>query len=126
MTSPATWAGLVVAGGVGAAARYLLDARIQGRVQSAFPWGTLLINASGSLLLGLITGAALYHAFPATTKVWLGVGFCGAYTTFSTFTFETVRLLEEGAAADAALNVALSLAGGAVAAAAGLARAAAW
>ena len=125
MTSPATWAGLAVAGAVGAPARYLLDARIQGRVQSAFPWGTLLINASGSLVLGLITGAVLYHAFPATPKVWLGTGFCGAYTTFSTYSFETVRLLEEGAVTDAVLNTVLNLLVGAGAAAIGLAVAAA-
>jgi len=124
VTGAATWAGLVVAGAIGAPARYLLDSRIQGRAQSAFPWGTLLVNASGSLVLGLITGAALYHAFPAAPKVWLGTGFCGAYTTFSTFTFETLRLLEEGAIGDAVLNASLSLLSGAGAAAIGLAVAA--
>ena len=113
--------GLVVAGAIGAPARYLLDGFVQDRTEGAFPWGTFVVNVSGSLLLGLITGAALYHAFPNTPKVWLGTGFCGSYTTFSTFTFETIRLLEEGDAIDAFRNVALSLIIGTAAAAAGLA-----
>jgi CrcB protein len=119
--TPAIGFGLVIAGAVGAPARYLLDGFVQDRTEGAFPWGTFVINVSGSLLLGLITGAALYHAFPNTPKVWLGTGFCGSYTTFSTFTFETIRLLEEGAAANAFRNVALSLIIGTAAAALGLA-----
>jgi CrcB protein len=122
---PTVLVGLVVAGAVGAPARYLLDGLVKGRGESAFPWGTFVVNVSGSLLLGLITGAALYHAFPATPRIWFGTGFCGAYTTFSTFTFETVRLLEEGAVADAFANVAVSVVAGTGAAAAGLALAAA-
>jgi CrcB protein len=118
--------GLVVAGAAGAPARYLLDGFVQDRTEGAFPWGTFVINVSGSFLLGLITGAALYHAFPNTPKVWLGTGFCGAYTTFSTFTFETIRLLEEGANRDAFRNAVASLIVGALAAAAGLAMAAAF
>jgi fluoride exporter len=117
--------GLVLGGAIGAPARYLLDGFVQDHTEGAFPWGTLVINISGSLLLGLITGAALYHAFPNTPKIWLGTGFCGSYTTFSTFTFETVRLLEEGAVADAVRNASFSLLVGAAAAAAGLAIAAA-
>jgi CrcB protein len=117
--------GLVLGGAIGAPARYLLDGFVQDHTEGAFPWGTLVINVSGSLLLGLITGAALYHAFPDTPKIWLGTGFCGSYTTFSTFTFETVRLLEEGAVADAVRNASFSLLVGAAAAAAGLAIAAA-
>jgi CrcB protein len=118
--------GLVVAGAVGAPARYLLDGFVQDRTEGVFPWGTFVINVSGSFLLGLITGAALFHAFANTPKVWLGTGFCGAYTTFSTFTFETIRLLEEGAYRDALRNVVASLLVGAFAAAAGLAIAAAY
>lgn len=123
--TPTIFAGLLIAGAVGAPARYLLDGVVQDRAEGAFPWGTFVINITGSLLLGLITGAAVYHAFPSTPKIWLGSGFCGAYTTFSTFTFETIRLLEEGAVADAFLNAVASLLTGTAAAAAGLAIAAA-
>ena len=124
MTAPIA-IGLVVAGALGAPARYLLDGFVEDRVAGVFPWGTFVINVSGSLALGLITGAALYHAFSNTPKVWLGTGFCGAYTTFSTFTFETVRLLEEGALRTAFRNALASLLVGTLAAAAGLAIAAA-
>lgn len=117
-------AGLVVAGALGAPARYLLDGFVQERARGAFPWGTFVVNVTGSLALGVITGAALYHGFPSTPRVWLGTGFCGAYTTFSTFTFETVRLVEEGARADAFLDVAASIVAGTAAAAVGLAVAA--
>lgn len=123
--TPSIAAGLVVAGAVGAPARYLLDGFVQDRTESAFPWGTFVVNVSGSFLLGLITGAALYHAFPNTPKVWLGTGFCGAYTTFSSFTFETIRLLEDGDVTEALQNAAASLIVAALAAAAGLAIAAA-
>jgi fluoride exporter len=123
--TPSIAIGLGAAGAIGAPARYLLDGFVQDRTDGAFPWGTFVINATGSLLLGIITGAALYHAFPSTPKIWLGTGFCGAYTTFSTFTFETIRLLEEGAVADAFRNAVASLLVGAAAAAIGLAIAAA-
>jgi CrcB protein len=86
-----------------------------------FPWGTLVINVSGSLLLGVITGLALHHGLSASDKIVVGTGFCGAYTTFSTFSFETVRLVEEGALAEAFRNAAGTLMAGAAAAAAGLA-----
>jgi CrcB protein len=123
--TPAIGIGLVVAGGIGAPLRYLVDGFVQDRTVGDLPWGTLVINVTGSLLLGLITGAALYHAFPSTPKIWLGTGFCGAYTTFSTFTFETIRLLEEGEVANALRYAAGSLLAGAAAAAIGLAVAAA-
>jgi CrcB protein len=90
--------GVAVAGAVGAPCRYLLDGFVQDRTEGVFPWGTFVVNISGSLLLGFLTGLALYHAFGGAPRVWLGTGFCGAYTTFSTFTFESVRLLEEGTA----------------------------
>ena len=96
MTPPA-WVALIAAGAVGAPVRYLVDGFMRDRTGAAFPWGTFVVNATGSLLLGLLTGLGLYHAFPETPRLVLGTGFCGAYTTFSTFTFETVRLLEEGA-----------------------------
>lgn len=122
--TPLILVGLLAAGAAGAPARYLLDGLVQDHTAGAFPWGTFVVNVTGSLLLGIITGAALYHALPNTPKVWLGTGFCGAYTTFSTFTFETIRLLEEGAISDAFRNAVASLLAGTAAAAAGLALAA--
>jgi CrcB protein len=118
------WIGVIVAGAIGAPSRYLLDGFVQDRVSGAFPWGTFVINMTGSFVLGFLTGLALYHAFPDTPRIILGTGFCGAYTTFSTWTFETVRLVEEDALREAALNAGLSLVVGMAAAAAGLALAA--
>ena len=115
------WVGLVVAGAIGAPTRFLLDGFVQDHTSGAFPWGTFAINMTGSMALGLLTGAALYHAFPTTPKIILGAGFCGAYTTFSTWTFETVRLLEEGALREAFLNAVMTLLIGIGAAGAGLA-----
>ncbi len=119
--SPLAWVAFICAGAVGAPARYLVDGAISSRIESRFPWGTFVINATGSLLLGFLTGLAIYHAFPTTPKIVLGTGFCGAYTTFSTFSFETVRLLEEGALGAALRNVASTAITCAAAAAAGIA-----
>jgi CrcB protein len=124
--SPLAWVALVAAGALGAPARYLLDGAVQDRTQGAFPWGTFVVNVTGSLLFGFITGLALQHAFPSTPRVVLGTGFCGAYTTFSTFTFETVRLIEEGALNEAIRNALGTLVAGTGAAAVGFALAAAW
>lgn len=122
--SPLAWVAFVLAGAVGAPARYLIDGFVADRTEGAFPWGTFVINLSGSFLLGLLTGLALYHGFPKTPKVVLGTGFCGAYTTFSTFSFETVRLVEDGAVNEAVRNSLGTLVTGAAAAALGLAVAA--
>jgi CrcB protein len=122
--SPLAWLAFVAAAAVGAPLRYLVDGFVADRTEGVFPWGTLVINATGSLALGVLTGLALYHAFPKTPKVVLGTGFCGAYTTFSTFTFETVRLVEEGAVNEAVRNALGTLVVCAAAAAAGIALAA--
>ena len=116
--------GIAIAGAVGAPTRYLLEAWVQPRLTTAFPVATLVINVSGSLALGFLTGLVLYHAFPTTPKTVLGTGFCGAYTTFSTFAFDSVRLAEERKRRVALLNVAASLVLPALAAALGLALAA--
>jgi len=84
-----TLLGVAIAGLVGAPARYVLDAVISQRTRGVFPWGTLVVNVSGSLVLGFLSGLALYHGFPTTAKTVLGTGFLGAYTTFSTFAYET-------------------------------------
>jgi len=122
--SPLAWVAFVVAGAVGAPLRFLVDGFVSDRVEGAFPWGTFVINATGSFVLGFLTGLALYHAFPKTPKVILGTGLCGAYTTFSTFTFETVRLAEDGSSSEALRNLLGTLVAGAAAGAAGLALAA--
>lgn len=108
-------------GAVGAIARYLLDSYVSARFPSDLPWGTFAVNMSGSLLLGFLTGAVTFGGAPAAVKVILGTGFCGAYTTFSTFTFETIRLIEERSLYQAAANVLASFFGGLLVAGAGLA-----
>ncbi|GLX11108.1 MULTISPECIES: fluoride efflux transporter CrcB [unclassified Microbispora] len=116
---------LVFLGGiVGAPARYLTDRLVQRLHDSVFPWGTLAVNLSGSLVLGLLLGARDDLGLPAAMVTLLGTGFCGAFTTFSTFGFETVRLLEEGSVLEAGLNALGSLVLGVLAAAAGFALAA--
>lgn len=115
-----TLLGVAAASAIGAPARYLLDRTVARRTRSAFPWGTFVINVSGSFVLGLLVGLGLHHGLSKTAVTILGTGFCGAYTTFSTFSVETIRLVEEGALAEAALNVVGSIAVGLLAAAAGL------
>lgn len=87
---------VAVAGSAGAVTRFLLDGWMRRRWPSTWPWATFWINTTGSLLLGLITGAVLFDGAPTALKLVAGVGFCGGYTTFGTASFETVRLLEQG------------------------------
>ena len=109
MTVPLVVA-VAVASGVGAQARYTLDLFVQRRLGSAaLPWGTMAVNVLGSAALGGLVALTLAGRLDETTEVVLAVGFCGAFTTFSTWTYETVRLLEEGALWEAAVNVGLSL-----------------
>jgi CrcB protein len=116
-------AGIAVAGALGAPVRYVLDGFVQDRAHGVFPRGTFVVNVTGSFILGVLTGLLLYHAFPSDPKIVLGTGFCGAYTTFSTFTYETVRLAEERAFVAAFQNVLGSIVVPALAAAVGLANA---
>jgi CrcB protein len=122
--SAAAWIAFLVAAAIGAPARYLLDGFVQDRTSGVFPWGTFAVNVSGCLVLGFLTGLAVHHHLDATARTVLGTGGVGAYTTFSTFTFETVRLTEEGAVDQALRNVVGSFLLGLAAAAAGLALAA--
>src|SRR5437899_6611336 len=122
--SPLAWVAFVLAGALGAPLRYVVDSVVSARTEGVFPWGTFVINATGSFALGLVTGLALYHAFPSTPKIVLGTGLCGAYTTFSMFTFEAVRLVEEGAINEAFRNAVGTLVICAAASALGLALAA--
>ena len=113
--------GLFVAGVVGAPTRYLVDGFVLDHSDGALPLGTFVINVSGSLILGFLAGLVLYHGFPASSRVVLGTGFCGAYTTFSTFAYETIRLAEQGERSAALRVVVASLVVPALAAALGLA-----
>lgn len=83
------------AGSLGAVCRFVLDGYIKAKYNHGFPWATLLINTTGSLLLGLTTGILIKHQGFSTNEAIIGIGFCGGYTTFSTASFETVRLLEQ-------------------------------
>jgi fluoride exporter len=118
---------LVFLGGcLGAPVRYLADHFVQGRHNSVFPWGTFSVNVAGSFVLGLLMGASRAAGLPQEAVLVAGTGFCGALTTFSTFGFETMRLLEEGSLLEAIVNCVASLAAGLAAAAAGFALAGAW
>ena len=120
------WLAFLVAAAIGAPARYLVDGLVQDHTEGAFPWGTFVVNITGCLVLGVVTGLGLYHGLGATTRTVIGTGGMGAYTTFSSFSFETVRLAEEGATSEAVRNVAASLLVGLAAAGLGLAIVAVW
>lgn len=102
-------AGLLVAvglfGGVGAVVRFLLDGAVSRRAGRAFPYGTLAVNLTGAFLLGLLAGAAV----SGSAYKLAGVGFIGAFTTFSTWAFESHRLGEDGRLRLGAANFAVSL-----------------
>ncbi|MFI1797174.1 fluoride efflux transporter CrcB [Streptomyces sp. NPDC020379] len=109
---------LVVAGAMaGAPLRYLTDRAVQSRHDSVFPWGTFTVNVVGCLILGTLAGAAV----PARLWLLLGTGLCGALTTYSTFSYETLRLSEEGASVYAVANAGASVVCGLGAAWAGVA-----
>jgi len=102
------WLLIGLGGSAGAPLRYLLDAAISRRASaSVLPWGTIVINVLGSAILGVLvklsSGHSAFYALAAT-------GFCGAFTTFSTFIWETLALAEDGYRALALVNVAISLA----------------
>ncbi len=113
--------GVMVAGACGAVLRYSVDHVVQRRAGSDFPLGTLVINVTGSLILGFLTGSALHHGVSATWLTVVGTGLIGAYTTFSTFTFDIVGLAEADRWGLSLLNVAVSIGVGLGAAALGLA-----
>ncbi|MGW7236697.1 fluoride efflux transporter CrcB [Streptomyces sp. NPDC054804] len=113
---------LVAVGAVaGAPLRYLSDRTVQAGHDSVFPWGTFVVNVVGCLILGLLTGAASAGAASPHLQLLLGTGLCGALTTYSTFSYETLRLTETGAGLYAAANVVASVAAGLGAAFAGVA-----
>ena len=96
-----TWLGVALLGGVGANARFLVHTLVAARSGGGFPFGTLVVNASGSLLLGLLAGVAL----SGDALVLAGTATLGSYTTFSTWMLETWRLDEAGRRGAAVVNV---------------------
>jgi len=102
--SPLLVVAVAVAGGVGAATRFVVDGLVKDRLGSAYPWGTTVINVSGSFALGLLTGLALQAVVTPEWKAVLGTGLLGGYTTFSTASVETVRLLAAGRRGAAVAN----------------------
>jgi CrcB protein len=113
--------GIAIAGAFGALARYGLEGAVSRRTSGAFPWGTFVVNISGAFVLGLVFTVLTEHL---TVQPWVRstatIGFLGAYTTFSTFSFETYRLVEDGAVGLALANALGSLAAGLVAVYAGI------
>ena len=97
---------------VGAPLRYLADVAVQRRHDSVFPWGTLTVNVVGSFLFGMIAAVDRGGDLRAGVVAGLGVGFCGALTTYSTFGYETLRLIDGGARFYALANVGISVAAG--------------
>ncbi|MER8016222.1 fluoride efflux transporter CrcB [Streptomyces griseoluteus] len=106
------WLLVILGGMAGAPLRYLTDRAVQKRHDSVFPWGTLTVNVLGCFILGLLTGAVVAGAASSHTQLLIGTGLCGALTTYSTFSYETLRLTEDGARLLAAANVAASVAAG--------------
>jgi len=101
----AVWAGVLVIGGFGSVARFMVDRAVARRAARSFPFGTLTVNISGAVLLGFITGLALSHQL----ALLAGTAFVGAYTTFSTWMLETQRLTEERQVWPAIANLVLSV-----------------
>jgi CrcB protein len=118
--------GVALAGALGAPARFLLERAVSASHRRSFPWGTFVVNISGSFALGLLAGLVLAQGWSKDAQTLLGTGFLGAYTTFSTYAYETVRRAEEGAPRVAVAYAVGSMAVGVAAAAVGLVAAGAW
>ena len=112
---------VALGGAAGALLRYYTDRAVQGRHGGVLPWGTLTANVLGSFVLGVLVGAAAVADLPQGVVLGVGVGFCGALTTYSTFGYETLRLTESGDLLHAGVNVLLNLVLGLGAAGLGLA-----
>lgn len=112
--------GVLVFGAIGAVARYFVDGVVTERVEGRLPYGTLAVNVTGSFILGVVVGLVLYHGGSANTRTLVGTVFCGAFTTWSALSWETVRLVEDGASGAAVLAVIVGVATSLLAAAAGL------
>lgn len=107
-----SWIYVVLGAAIGAPLRFLTDLTVQKRHDSVFPWGTFTVNVVGCLILGTLTGAVTAGAASSSVQLFLGTGLCGALTTYSTFSYETLRLAEDGAKFYAAANVVVSVVAG--------------
>ncbi|MEV0323212.1 fluoride efflux transporter CrcB [Streptomyces sp. NPDC050658] len=103
------WLCVVAGAMIGAPLRFLTDRAVQARHDTVFPWGTFAVNVLGSLVLGVLTGAVVAGAASSHLQLLLGTGLCGALTTYSTFSYETLRLAEGGARFYAAANTVASV-----------------
>jgi len=112
---------VAIGASIGAPLRYLADRAVQSRHDSVFPWGTFTVNVVGSFILGLLIHGVSVHHVSGGVNALLGIGLCGALTTYSTFGYETVRLVEDGVRAYAVLNVVASIVAGLGAAFCGIA-----
>lgn len=117
IAGPVTVLLVAVGAAVGAPLRYLADRLVQARHDTVFPWGTFTVNIAGSALLGFLAALSTTGGVSAL----VGIGFCGALTTYSTLGYETLRLAEDGARALAVCNVIASVVGGLGAAYCGMA-----
>ncbi|MGV2920669.1 fluoride efflux transporter CrcB [Streptomyces alfalfae] len=106
------WLCVVAGAMIGAPLRHLTDRAVQARLGTLFPWGTFTVNVVGSLVLGVLAGAVTAGAAPEPLELFLGTGLCGALTTYSTFSYETLRLAESGARFSAVANALGSVAVG--------------
>jgi fluoride exporter len=96
LDSVGLWVAIALAGALGAASRFLLDRAVSSRSAARLPFGTLVINVSGSFAAGAVAGLVASWALSEVARTVVAGGFLGAYTTFSTAMYETARLLEEG------------------------------
>jgi CrcB protein len=118
--TPLLFVSVAAAGGIGAAFRLLIDGFVRSRSRGGYPLGTTIINISGSLVLGFVVGLTLDSLLPEMWRQIIGTGFLGGYTTFSTASFETVRLLQQRRQVASIINGVGMLAGAVLAAALGL------
>jgi CrcB protein len=112
---------VALAGGFGAVARSVVHSLVQSRVGGRFPLGTVVINLTGSLVLGFLAGLVIYQGMDPDVRTIVGTGFLGGYTTFSSYSYETLGLIEDRAPVAALGNAIGSVVAGLAAAAAGLA-----
>lgn len=103
------WLMVVLGAMVGAPLRYLADRAARAVHPSEFPWGTFAANVTGCFVLGVLTGAAAAGAASSQVMLLLGTGLCGALTTYSTFSYETLQLARAGAHRTAAANLTASV-----------------